>query len=221
MLGSIAFFIGIVYYTKYLNRHWAWSLLAVVPLGIFVLVFLKEPPPLPQQVIIRGMPHHEPEQYGTQNNTILDVQLAGFWRRVMAFLVDGLVLIPITFGAVIYSLMFVAMMAGFAGTTGGRLQTMESEVFQNILGFCAMVFWWLYFAMLETSKTQGTLGKMLIGIRVTDLQGNTISFGRASGRFFAKFLSAAIIYIGFLMAGWTSRKQALHDMVSGCLVLKK
>jgi len=151
----------------------------------------------------------------TTRGDVTQVAPAGFWRRVAAVLVDAVVLLPITYG-----FMFGAM-AGFAGTTGGRINPMSSEVFQNVIGGCILLFWWLYSAFLETSRAQGTLGKMLIGIKVTDVQGNKISFGRASGRFFAKFLSVAIIYIGFLMAGWTSRKQALHDMVSGCLVMKK
>ena len=221
LLGSIALFIGIIYYTKYLNRYWAWSLIAFVPFGIFLLVFLKESPPLPRQVIMRGMPLQKSEQYKMQDNTISDMEFAGFWRRVAAFLVDSLVLILITIIAFFSGFMFISMIVGFIGTRGEIVQTIAPEIISNILGFFVIIFWWLYFAMLETSKIQGTLGKKLIGIRVTDLKGNTISFGKASGRFFAKFLSIGIAYIGFLMAGWTSRKQALHDMVSGCLVLKK
>ena len=79
---------------------------------------------------------------------------------------------------------------------------------------------WLYFALMESSDKQGTLGKMAFNIKVTDLNGNKISFGRATGRTFGKFLSMIILGVGYLMAGWTKRKQALHDMMADCLVIK-
>lgn len=63
------------------------------------------------------------------------------------------------------------------------------------------------------------MGKLALGIRVTDLEGRRISFPRALGRYFAKFLSAIILGVGFLMVAWTQRKQGLHDMICGTLVL--
>ena len=80
---------------------------------------------------------------------------------------------------------------------------------------------WLYYAFLESSSWQGTLGKKALGLEVTDLQGRRISFARASGRFFGKFISVMILLIGFIMAGFTARKQALHDILAGCLVIRK
>ncbi len=80
---------------------------------------------------------------------------------------------------------------------------------------------WLYFALMESSSRQATLGKMLVGIMVTDLDGGRISFGRATGRHFAMILSALTCYIGFVMAAFTERKQALHDMIAGTLVVRK
>ena len=79
---------------------------------------------------------------------------------------------------------------------------------------------WLYFALMESSSKQATLGKMALGIRVTDVNGNRIGFGRATGRHFAKILSGLILGIGFLMAAFTEKKQALHDMIAGTLVVK-
>ena len=73
---------------------------------------------------------------------------------------------------------------------------------------------------MESSAKQATVGKMALGIIVTDLDGRRIGFGRATGRYFAKILSALTLGIGFLMAGFTERKQALHDMVASCLVVK-
>ena len=86
-------------------------------------------------------------------------------------------------------------------------------------GLAIFVVSWLYFALMEASARGATLGKMALGIKVTDLNGGRISFGRASGRFFGKILSGAIFYIGYFMAGFTARKQALHDMLAGCLVI--
>jgi uncharacterized RDD family membrane protein YckC len=74
---------------------------------------------------------------------------------------------------------------------------------------------------MESSTWQATLGKKILGLKVTDLAGNRISFARASGRFFGKILSGMILGIGFLMAGFTARKQALHDILAGCLVLRQ
>ena len=111
---------------------------------------------------------------------------------------------------------------GLAGTVSGDgMDYTPSETFQEILNVCIFAVWWLYYALLEASSMQGTLGKMAVRMKVTDVHGNSISFGRASGRFFGKLLSVMTLYIGFLMAGWTSRKQASHDMVSGCLVMTK
>jgi uncharacterized RDD family membrane protein YckC len=83
------------------------------------------------------------------------------------------------------------------------------------------VIHWLYWAGLESSVYQATLGKMALSLKVTDLNYDPISFARATGRYFAKFISALILCIGFMMAGWTARKQALHDLMAGTLVVKK
>jgi uncharacterized RDD family membrane protein YckC len=80
---------------------------------------------------------------------------------------------------------------------------------------------WLYFALMESNGTQATLGKMALGLKVTDLQGGRLSFGQATGRFFGKWISGMIMDIGFMMAGWTQKKQALHDMMAGALVVRK
>ena len=82
-----------------------------------------------------------------------------------------------------------------------------------------MIFW-LYFAWFESSVKQATWGKQLFGLRVTDAYGQRLTFARATGRTFAKILSYMTLYIGFMMAGWTKQKRALHDMIAGTLVMK-
>jgi len=79
---------------------------------------------------------------------------------------------------------------------------------------------WLYYAYFESSDWQGTIGKKVMSLVVTDLNGNRVSFARASGRFFAKIISGLIpLGIGYILAGVTEKKQALHDMIASCLVL--
>ena len=82
-----------------------------------------------------------------------------------------------------------------------------------------IVVFWLYFAKLESGPSQATIGKRVMGIKVTDDRGQRIGFGRATGRFFGKIISGMILNIGYLMAGFTGRKQALHDMMAGCCVV--
>ena len=81
---------------------------------------------------------------------------------------------------------------------------------------------WIYEAGMEGSKHQATLGKMALGLFVTDLQGRPLSFAHASGRFFAGAITRLIPFgIGYALAGFTEKKQALHDMIASCLVLRR
>lgn len=79
---------------------------------------------------------------------------------------------------------------------------------------------WLYEALLTSSRWQGTLGKKLLNLRVTDLAGNPVSFGRATARYFGKILSGMTMYIGFIMVAFTERKQGLHDLLASTQVLR-
>jgi uncharacterized RDD family membrane protein YckC len=163
------------------------------------------------------------------------VSYAGFWLRVVAYLIDGAVM-GVVFGVVIAIMVAtvgVGFFRGLAPGLYGRGSTVSYEV--NSAWFPAaalgiflilipltIVVTWLYFALMETSVHQGTLGKMTLGLFVTDLEGRRISFGRATGRFFAKIITGLVpLFIGYIMAGFTAKRQALHDMIAGCLVLKK
>jgi uncharacterized RDD family membrane protein YckC len=91
-----------------------------------------------------------------------------------------------------------------------------------MLATISIVMMWLYYAWMESSRYQGTLGKMALGLIVTDLEGRPVTFARASGRYFAKIITGFIpLGIGYAMAGFTEKKQALHDIIAGCLVLRK
>ena len=85
----------------------------------------------------------------------------------------------------------------------------------------ATILGWLYYALMESSAKQATLGKMALGIMVTDGQGRRVSFARATGRYFAKIISNIILYIGYIMIAFTVRKQGLHDIIADCLVVVK
>ena len=152
---------------------------------------------------------------------------AGFWLRVAAYLLDALI-IGIPVGAVL--LFFVFMMGGFHMLLRRR-NPYETAFVPMAAPFLLLFFstmivlfalQWLYFAGLESSARQATLGKSAMSLKVTDLAGNRLSFGRATGRFFAKIVSGMIpLALGYIMAGFTQKKQALHDMIAGTLVLRK
>ncbi len=147
-----------------------------------------------------------------------EVEYAGFWRRLAASIIDGLVL---TIPGVV-----VGFVIGFGETLllyslGTLSEDAQSGLISLSTYLAALVINWLYFAVLESSSWQATMGKRALGIIVTDEHGERLTFARATGRHFAKFLSGLVLYIGFLMAGWTSRKQAIHDMVANTLVVMK
>ena len=151
---------------------------------------------------------------------------AGFWLRVVAYLIDGL-LAGIGFG--VLALIGVAMVGvghfkDFAQGANNPDDFFTPDVIGIVfvLAATAVVMVWLYYAGMESSIYQGTLGKMALGLIVTDLEGRRISFGRATGRYFSKLITGLIpLGIGYAMAGFTEKKQALHDMMASCLVLRK
>jgi uncharacterized RDD family membrane protein YckC len=138
---------------------------------------------------------------------------AGFWLRFAAVIVDGFVLLPL-------ALVSVGLNYISSSSSNDSVKLVIALFALVYMLFCLIVQW-LYFALQEASVHQATLGKRLLGLRVTDAQGNRIGFGRATGRYFGKILSGLIFYIGFMMAGWTPRKQALHDMLADTLVVRK
>lgn len=151
------------------------------------------------------------------------VAYAGFWLRFVAAIIDGLILY---FVGMILFLPFAASMGmGMRGMMTGRPPNLEGllPLIHAAIRITLLrtVLHWLYYSLLESSAWQGTLGKKALGLEVTDLDGNRISFGRATGRFFAKIISSIILFIGYIMAGFTEKKQALHDILAGTLVIRK
>jgi uncharacterized RDD family membrane protein YckC len=152
---------------------------------------------------------------------------AGFWIRLGAYLIDYMIIqfaTSMLFG-------FLALIFGFA--VGSQTSDFSSSSFESegealliigcyfgiiILTICGQ---WLYYALFESSSMQATPGKLAVGIKVVDYEKNRLSFGKATGRHFAKIISAFTLSIGYMMAGWTEKKQTLHDMVAGTLVVRK
>ena len=140
------------------------------------------------------------------------MEYAGFWRRAAALSIDAILL------GIVQAVVMMIFMGGFMAADGGEEAAGSAVLTINLV---MLVIGWLYFAIMESSTPQATLGKMLIGIVVTDASGQPIGFGRATGRYFGKLVSGIILGIGYLMAAFTKRKQALHDIMAGCLVIRK
>jgi uncharacterized RDD family membrane protein YckC len=158
-----------------------------------------------------------------------NVRYAGFWLRFVAYLVDRFIL------GIVTSALFVPVffVMGGVALVGSLSHTGEQEnippgliaalvMLGLALAVVALVTGWLYFAYLESGENQATWGKQILGLYVTDLAGNRISFARATGRSFAKIITGSLLLgIGYIMAGFTERRQALHDMIASCLVLRR
>lgn len=158
---------------------------------------------------------------------------AGFWLRFVAAIIDGLVLgIPIT---ILMFMSIASMIPTLMHTAQSNPQDPRAvmvfvaailpRVF--VLIVLAVIGGWLYWGLMESSSWQATLGKKALGLYVTDLSGNRPSFGRASGRYFAgrgifhvPSIGALYFLVDCVVAGFTERKQALHDMIASCLVLR-
>ena len=91
----------------------------------------------------------------------------------------------------------------------------------GIYSIFGLVLAWLYYTLFESSVKQATLGKLALGIAVKDIDGKRISFGRANARYWCKLLSCAILFIGYIMAGFSKKKQALHDILADTLVINE
>ncbi len=162
----------------------------------------------------------------TISNEKAPVIYAGFWLRFVAHLIDNLIT---GFVGFFIALPFIGGIV-FSGISMDHLSDTDAGTFigiASILGsvlglvLSSIAVGWLYFALMESSKNQATLGKMALNLKVTDMEGNPVSFGRASLRYFGKILSGMIMMIGYILAGLTEKKQALHDMIAGCLVIRK
>lgn len=145
-------------------------------------------------------------QYFGADDLAAAVVYAGFWRRFAAVFIDGIIVVVVLFVCDIV----------VAAAVGSR--TSAYTTIATALSFGVSI---AYYVGLESSQLQATIGKLALGIIVTDMHGRRVSPLRALGRYLGKLLSALTLLIGYLMAGFTEKKQALHDMIAGTLVVVK
>lgn len=175
-----------------------------------------------------------------------EMHYAGFWRRAGAYVIDSFLLFLVSLGVVFTGLAVHLQSTGETLRPDPEFLQSQIEAIAVPLEIANSVIVWLYFALLESSRWQATLGKRAIGLAVTDLAGRRISFWRATGRHLGKFIALQFLasflllsryastpfhyaliavltlfgLVSFVLAGLTQRKQALHDMMADCLVIR-
>ena len=162
----------------------------------------------------------------TAQNTQPTITYAGFWWRFLATIIDGFVLSFVSGIFILPIALFFGLGIATLSESMGNFE--ESPVFWgSMIGMygsiisISLVISWLYNAIMESSKLQATVGKLALKIKDTDYNYQRISFARASGRYFGKYISELILWIGYIMAGFTEKKQALHDLMASCYVIKE
>jgi uncharacterized RDD family membrane protein YckC len=156
------------------------------------------------------------ETPATNTTAHLPAEYAGFWLRVWAGAIDvtlealAALLLTLIVG---YTVKLIGSRSGLSPITGSYL---TGIAFIAVLTIGA----WLYCAFSESSKWRATIGKRIIGLEVVNASGGKLTFGQASVRHFMKFLSLFTVAVGFMMAGWTKRRQALHDIPADCVVIR-
>ncbi len=154
------------------------------------------------------------------------VEYGGFWLRLLAYIIDNVV-IGLGIVLVLVPLIFLTGLGALLSQIHPEEELGDAGLFLIIgLIFLAatvgLVVTWLYHALMESSEWQATVGKKAVGLVVTDMTGQRVSFARATGRHFGKVITNMVpMLIGYIMAGFTERKQALHDMIAGCVVLRR
>lgn len=135
---------------------------------------------------------------------------AGFWKRVAAYLLDS----------IFYTIAYYVVLLSLTAVVIHNLPQAKQDLAAGLVSaFVTLGGFLFYFVYLEASSWQATPGKKIMGVKVTDLNGNRISFWRSLGRHLGMTLSSLILGIGYLMCAWTEKKQCLHDMLAGCLVV--
>ena len=155
---------------------------------------------------------------------------AGFWLRVAAHVLDNLIVsIPFTAIWIVIVIMFVGVGAfSMASQANGGQPGQPSVMFIGtiVVAYLGLILGrfiaiWLYHAFLESGPHQSTWGKRALGLKVTSYTGQRITFGHASGRYFSTLITNMTMGVGYLMVAFTDRKQTLHDMMAGTLVVRQ
>ena len=143
--------------------------------------------------------------------TGISFRYAGFWLRLVAAAIDGGILLILVW------ILSLAFNVDIASPVHDGADFLNFRLFELVSIFSA----WIYFAVMESSAPQATVGKLFMGIYVTDTEGERLVFSRATLRYWMKYVSAFIFFLGFVMAAFTRQKQTLHDKVVHTLVLKR
>lgn len=155
----------------------------------------------------------------------MNTNYAGFWLRFVAVIIDGLLLGVIQFIAImpVLGIMGIGLPTDIENLDSSDQLDMVSKM-MAMAGVTQIVFLTiqtLYYSLMESSKYQASIGKIVLGLKVTDVNGGPLDFTKALVRNLCKIISSMILLIGYLMAAFTEKKQALHDMIAGTLVVKK
>jgi uncharacterized RDD family membrane protein YckC len=158
----------------------------------------------------------------------MNTTYAGFWLRFVAYIIDYIIIY------VVQSFVFVPVLGLMGITFASKMDNMGTMSDAETMGMVASmiavagatallttIIALLYWALMESSKYQATVGKIALGLKVTDLDGNSLDFVKSLIRNVCKIISGMILFIGYIMAGFTEKKQGLHDIIAGTLVVKK
>ena len=139
----------------------------------------------------------------------------GFWMRVIASLIDWIILASM-------SAMLIGAIAGIAAAFGKSSRDVATAIGVGFGIVAAVVGSWLYEALMTSSERGATLGKWAIGARIVRADGQRLTFGRATTRYLLKGMITPMVPlgIGFMLAGWTKGKRALHDLMADTLVIR-
>ncbi|MBS1680818.1 MAG: RDD family protein [Bacteroidetes bacterium] len=158
----------------------------------------------------------------------MNTNYAGFWQRFLALIIDAIII------GIVRSVIVVPILVATGLSIASEAQSYDSDdpssmlpilgtiaAMAGITMLISTVIWVLYYSLMESSKYQATVGKLALGIIVTDASGNKLDLSKALIRNICKIISSMILCIGFIMAAFTEKKQALHDMIASTLVVKK
>lgn len=158
----------------------------------------------------------------------MNTNYAGFWLRFVAIIIDGIII------GVVQAFVIVPILAAIGFSAFSTMESMDMNDPGEAAGMFGALMammgttWILsiaiqviYFTVMESSKTQATVGKMALGLKVTDVNGNKLDFTKALIRNLGRILSNMTMLIGYIIAGFTAKKQALHDFIAGTIVVKK
>jgi len=159
-----------------------------------------------------------------ENETI---EYAGFWIRFIAYIIDSIIIGFLEFIVVLPFLGLLGVKV-FEWNTIQDLDNADIELLLPViasaitgLSLTILLITWFYYALLQSGARQATVGKMALALKVTDINGDRLTFSRASLRYFSKILSGLFLMIGYIMAGFTPKKQALHDIIANTYVVRK